>query len=178
MNIYIEQLNESLPTVKEIQDNFKRKAGKELNDNQANAYRAGMVIVYEKEIEAKNEIEDLILNTNLPFISIGSLNFKSVFEEIKGDLVQFAEYNDDIIKLCLSYKNNKIYILNEDFNETEIAFEDYDLFKEFLTIYQNLYIRKVFRGEKLNKKEKERLKLLINKGVSFKVVQDLIGEII
>ncbi len=174
---YIRQLNECLPTINEVQENFRKKAGKELNVEQAEAYRNGMLIQYEKESDCENPIEDLVLNTNIPFVGIGSINFKFEIEDVRDGLKQFAEYNDDLVKICFDNKGS-IYVLDEDQDKIEILTDNYDVFFRFIVFYQRAYTNKIFRGNSLLGLERDFAAKLTSEGFSKRVLDDLLQEII
>jgi len=174
---YIEQLNECLPTVSEIQENFERTIGKKLTTEEAEEYQYRMRILYEKKSDFKNLIEDLVLNTNISFISVGSINFAFDIKEIEEDIISFAEYRDGVIEIC--YDNNgKVYVLDNNTEEVGVFTNDYTIFLQFLVFYQRIYNNKIFRSKSPSDIEQKTLLLLTEKGLAKKIAGELIEELI
>ncbi len=175
MQEYIKLLNKSMPEIGEIKLNFKNKAGINLTDDKAEKYRNRMLFCYEKKHESGNIIQDFIKNTNVSFVGIGTLTFYDDLIEIEAGIYQFADYEDDELKLCIT-DDNEVIGLESD-NQYKIT-SSFDYFMKFVLLYHKVYINKVYRQRGISEKEKREIFDLVANGFSNDFTNCLLQQLV
>lgn len=156
------QLNETVPILDEISKIYKNKLQRDLDNERIKAYQENMIIVETGVVFYKGEnlMLQLILNTNIHSVGIGSINF---VEKKESNIVNlyFAKYQD-YKKLYFRTDLKKVYQIDEYIDEPEEISDDIS-FLDFLVAYNGLS-----RGISFNKdvhnyyKRLEQLKEVMN----------------
>ena len=90
---------------------------------------------FSNSIACENEVDELVLNTNISMIGIGALNFLSSYKDYPNNLSQFASYND-FYKICIDIKQNYIVSFSDNEEDVTILSKSFSDFFDFLLIYK------------------------------------------
>lgn len=172
----IKNINGTLPTLQEIQVKVRGRLNENISIVEAEKYRNSMIVKYKKVCEPENKIDDLILNTNISVIGVGSLNFTNSIEIIENCGNLFAGYNEYLIQIFYN-KNLEIFLRDSDTLKMEMISVSPDLFFDFLVLYSKIFTDKIFRQLEISVTNIELLRSIIHKGLSKKFLLDLVEEL-
>lgn len=169
------KLNSNLPTINQIIVKYSR-SDKTFDKQKAKEYRnRNEIMVLDKSALFNNEIENLIYNTNISSIGIGSINFRANIKAINDGLHCFASTNDQLL-ICLDTINKKIVNFTEEFSGQEIVSQSIDQFLTFLYLYAQYNTYFIFNGNGPKEVLDQQLYDLINNGFSKFWAEDLITK--
>lgn len=138
---FIDQFNSINPEY----DHIKAKYGNQGDILFPNGMWYPITLLHSNKVS--NHIEDLLRNTNISTVGVGSITFWHEFKILSNKYLEFAQYNDSE-SVCLDSVGGCIYSYWEEFDDFELLSPTIDLFLEFLLLYRWRDINIIF-GERL-----------------------------
>lgn len=174
LNTFIYQINSSLPDIDAIINAFKVRDEK-FDILQAQKYLSVNTIRLNHSISPyQNEIENLIINTNVSQIGIGAINFRSKLKRIDDHNQHFASYND-FYKICYSIKNEEILSVSGNGDVLTIS-NSINQFLDFLIFYNKWDKNLVFKMKNSEAEINNNFRVLKNDGFSIFWLNELVGQ--
>lgn len=176
MNIsdFISNVNLHVPTIEQIIEKRKSR-GVQIDIFEAEKMQERYRLNYYPADTTMGELDNLIYNTNIVSIGIGSLNFHPEIFLEDGVYRCFASYND-YYELCHCLTDQKIVLLERNtLVINEIIAKSLDQLFHFLCLYNN-YDRNIIFKVPLENLFVEKLKALESGGFSRKFIKLLMPE--
>lgn len=170
----IQELNLTFPNSNQIIQRHQR-SNKSFDKDKAIEYRNRNLIQFNYLlVPFNNQIEHLVYNTNVSSIGIGVINFFSKMKTLDESLKAFGSLND-FYKICLT-PQSEIVSFAEESSEIELWSTSIDQFLDFLYIYERFDKCFIYGGDLPKDEFNLKLKVLISKGLSPSLVDELITK--
>lgn len=171
---FIKQLNSNLPTLEEVKSRYKEKLNVDLDTDTSKIYLSKMEIQAKMLLGEENFVKNLIEESNIWQIGIGSIVFMAELEFV-DDMYAFADYKDGQYVFYIDSKD-KCWIKTQQ-GDHFVFFDTINVLMNFFIFYHKLNYDKFYRKiDSLSHSDLESYEEYVLLDKSSFMVKDLIRE--